>query len=74
VQILDIAIGIPEQQLSRIFEEFYRIDDSTHNDRQGLGLGLVIVNRFARFIDVQINVRSVIDKGSTFEAIIPCGV
>ncbi|KAI8903185.1 hypothetical protein EDD86DRAFT_272438 [Gorgonomyces haynaldii] len=73
IQVTDTGIGIPTEYLSRIFEEFERIE-STHPlraEREGLGLGLSIVHRLVKLMNGSISVKSQVDKGSSFTVMLP---
>ena len=48
IRVCDRGIGIPERERERVFQEFYRVDDSLSSGVQGTGLGLTIARRIAR--------------------------
>lgn len=67
VEVSDTGIGIKPENLSRIFERFYRVDNSkTLNNVEGTGLGLSIVKHIAQSSGYRVNVRSVYGQGTTF--------
>lgn len=70
LRIEDSGCGIPESALPHIFDEFYQVPGS--GDRAGgVGLGLSIVARLARLLDIQLKVESTPGVGSSFELVIP---
>ncbi|MET0535248.1 MAG: PAS domain-containing sensor histidine kinase, partial [Steroidobacter sp.] len=71
VEIRDTGIGIPADQLSFIFDEFFQVGVARNTARDGYGLGLAIVQRIATLLDLRIDVQSQIDKGSTFSLELP---
>jgi len=73
IQIWDNGLGIAEQQLPAIFEEFYQLDNPARDRSKGVGLGLAIVDRLARLLGHRIDVRSKIDAGSVFSVEVPMG-
>lgn len=69
IEITDDGIGIEQEKLNRLFERFYRIDESRYRQEDkigGSGLGLSIVKHIIDAHDQTINVRSTVDYGSTF--------
>jgi len=66
INISDDGIGVPEKELSRLFERFYRVDKSRSREQGGSGLGLSIVKHIIEAHGQQVMVKSEIDKGSIF--------
>ncbi|TVQ69788.1 MAG: hybrid sensor histidine kinase/response regulator [Oceanospirillales bacterium] len=71
IQVVDSGIGIAEDQLEHIFEEFRRIQPEQGLHDRGLGLGLAIVEKIAGMLGHQIRVKSIKGKGSLFSVTIP---
>jgi two-component system phosphate regulon sensor histidine kinase PhoR len=67
--VKDNGIGIPKEDILRIFERFYRVDKS--RKKGGTGLGLAIVKHIVKIFNGEINVKSEIGEGTTFEVKIP---
>jgi len=71
VSVTDTGIGMTEEALSRIFEEFQQADTSTTRQYGGTGLGLSISRNLARLLGGDIAVTSQVNLGSTFILTIP---
>ena len=71
INFTDNGIGIPKDDLPRIFERFYRVDKSRNQDIKGTGLGLSIVKYIMEQHQGYIHVQSEIGKGSTFILTLP---
>jgi signal transduction histidine kinase/CheY-like chemotaxis protein len=71
IEIWDTGVGVPRDQLGRIFEEFHRVPSHAAEGSRGLGLGLAIVDRLAGLLGLRIDVRSVEGRGSMFAVEIP---
>lgn len=66
-KIEDTGIGISSENINRIFERFYRVDNSkTEKNIEGTGLGLAICKHIAQLYDYQIEVQSKLAIGTTF--------
>ena len=66
IEVEDTGIGIPEKDLPRIFERFYRVDKARSRAKGGTGLGLSILKHLLIKIDGAIDVRSTLGVGSKF--------
>lgn len=71
LRVKDTGIGIPEEDLSRIFERFYRVDKMRSRETGGTGLGLAVVSNAVRDFGGSITVDSTPGKGSVFIARFP---
>ena len=73
IEVWDTGVGIAEDKISEVFEEFRRIDNPRHSEVQGLGLGLAITERIAKMLQHKLNVRSWPTKGTVFSVDVPLG-
>lgn len=71
ISVSDDGVGIPEEEISRIFERFYRVDKARSRNSGGTGLGLAIVKHIIEGHHGGIHVESEIDEGTTFHVEIP---
>ncbi len=71
VAVSDTGIGIPADQVGRIFERFYRVDKSRSKQVGGTGLGLSIVKHSAALLGAEIEVESVVNGGTTITVRLP---
>lgn len=74
IEVEDTGIGIPAEQLDRIFEEFHQVGNHARDRAQGLGLGLAIVRRIADLLGHRIVTRSQPGEGSTFSIELPLAI
>jgi two-component system phosphate regulon sensor histidine kinase PhoR len=71
LEVEDNGIGIPAEDLPRIFERFYRVDKARSRDLGGTGLGLAIVKHLAQAQEGEVSVRSRPGEGTTFSVVLP---
>jgi two-component system phosphate regulon sensor histidine kinase PhoR len=71
IYVRDTGIGIPPDEVPRLFERFYRVDKARSRDLGGTGLGLAIVKHLVKAQGGEIRVDSVLNQGSTFSFTIP---
>ena len=71
VDVVDSGIGIADSDVDRIFEKFYRADDTRLADITGSGLGLALTQEVVRMHGGEVRVRSELNKGSTFTMTLP---
>jgi CheY-like chemotaxis protein/two-component sensor histidine kinase len=71
ISVRDSGIGIPEERIGHIFEEFEQVDSSTQRKYGGTGLGLSISRALCELMGYTLDVESELGKGSTFRISIP---
>lgn len=69
--VSDTGIGIPADQLDRVFERFYRVDKGRSRSMGGTGLGLSIVKHIVLLYQGSVSVSSEVGKGSEFTILLP---
>lgn len=71
ISVIDTGIGIKEENIKQIFEEFRQVSEGLSRQFEGTGLGLTITKRFVELMLGQIRVKSEFGKGTSFEVIFP---
>ena len=71
ILISDTGNGIPEDQLGRIFDRFYQVDDSSTRKGEGTGIGLALVQELVKLMQGSISVESRLGQGTTFRVTLP---
>ncbi|MFM7320635.1 MAG: response regulator [Armatimonadota bacterium] len=70
-EVEDSGIGMTEEQMGKLFQDFSQVDSSTSRNYGGTGLGLAITKRFGEMLGGRVHVRSVPGTGSTFTLELP---
>ena len=73
IQVLDTGIGISSDQLPYIYDEFYQVGVRANAVREGYGLGLSIVLRLVKLLNLGLQVESEVGRGSVFSLVLPAG-
>ena len=71
LQVVDTGVGIPAAQIPFIYDEFYQVGVATNSSRNGYGLGLSIVQRLVKLLNLKLEVQSEPGKGSVFSLAVP---
>ncbi len=71
LEVEDTGIGIPERDLPRVFERFYRVDRARSREMGGTGLGLAIVKHLTQALGGTVRVASEVGQGTTFRVCLP---
>ncbi len=73
IEVKDTGVGIPQQHLDKIFDEFWRAPGAATSEKSSMGLGLSIVVRICQLLGTEIAVESVVGKGSCFSLSLSAG-
>lgn len=73
VSVADTGIGIPEDQVDKIFNRFHRVENTEGRSLEGTGIGLALVKELVKLHGGNIHVKSEYGKGSTFTISLPIG-
>jgi two-component system sensor histidine kinase ArlS len=71
IAVKDYGIGIPKEELEKVFLRFYRVDKARSREKGGVGLGLAIAKEIIDKYDGQITIDSEVGRGTTVELAIP---
>jgi PAS domain S-box-containing protein len=71
--VRDTGVGIPVEEMPRMFQRFHRIEDSRGRTHEGTGIGLALVQELVKLHGGTVSVASVMGQGSTFRIAIPLG-
>ena len=73
LHVRDTGVGIPPQELPRLFDRFHRVENARSRTHEGSGIGLALVQELVKLHGGAVRVESAIDKGSTFIVSLPLG-
>ncbi len=73
LRVRDTGVGIPPQELPRLFDRFHRIENTRSRTHEGSGIGLALVQELVKLHGGSVRVESVLGKGSTFIVSLPLG-
>ncbi len=71
--VRDTGVGIPVEELPRMFQRFHRVEDSRGRTHEGTGIGLALVQELVKLHGGTVSVASAMGEGSTFRVTIPLG-
>ena len=71
LEVADRGPGIPQPEITHVFDRFHQVGDALKRDVHGLGLGLYIVKNLVDALNGSIEVRSVLGEGTTFSVRLP---
>ncbi|GBE90299.1 ATP-binding protein [Nostoc cycadae] len=73
LEVRDTGIGIPAEELPRIFERFHRVPTAKGRTYEGSGIGLSLIQELVKLHQGTITVTSIVDRGTSFIISIPTG-
>ncbi|MCR5654017.1 MAG: response regulator [Lachnospiraceae bacterium] len=71
IEVEDTGIGIKEEDIEKLFDNFSRLDEKKNRKIEGTGLGLSLTRKLVRLMGGEIRVKSVYGKGSVFTVVLP---
>ena len=73
LRVRDTGVGIPEQEVARVFDRFHRVENTRSRTHEGSGIGLALVQELLKLHSGSVRVESVFGKGTTFIVSLPLG-
>lgn len=73
IRVTDTGIGIPDEEMDKIFSEYHQVNNPERDRNKGLGLGLAIVSRLCDLLKANLEVKSKPGEGTRFTLSIPLG-
>jgi signal transduction histidine kinase len=73
LEVRDTGVGIPAEQMSRLFERFHRVPNARSRTHEGTGIGLALVQEMVLLHGGTVSVTSAEDRGTTFTVSVPLG-
>ncbi|HKP80767.1 MAG TPA: ATP-binding protein [Pyrinomonadaceae bacterium] len=73
LSVHDTGLGIPADELPKVFERFHRVEVSRGRTQEGSGIGLALVRELVKLHGGSVNVESIVDEGSVFTVTLPKG-
>ena len=73
LEVADTGVGVPEQELPRVFERFHRVEATHGRTHEGSGIGLALVQELVKLHGSTIEADSVLGEGTTFRVLLPFG-
>jgi signal transduction histidine kinase len=73
IWVSDTGVGIPNDQLERVFEPFFQVERGSTRRYPGIGLGLAIARDFAQAMNGELRIESTVGKGSVASVLLPVG-
>lgn len=70
-EVKDTGRGMSEEQVEKLFNQFYRLEEDKDSDISGVGIGLAITKSFVDIMNGKIDVQSKLGEGTTFRIEIP---
>jgi signal transduction histidine kinase len=71
IEVEDSGVGIPPQDLAKVFDRFHQVRSNASNQQQGVGIGLALAKELVEEHDGTLEVESVLGSGSTFRIVLP---
>jgi signal transduction histidine kinase/CheY-like chemotaxis protein len=73
LEVSDTGIGIPAEEVPRVFERFHRVEGTVGRTQEGSGIGLALVHELVKLHGGSITVKSELGRGTTFRVVLPLG-
>lgn len=73
LSVSDTGVGIPAEEIDKVFDEYHQVSNEARNREEGIGLGLSVVKKMCQLLKIPITLESTVGQGSTFTLRLPTG-